>query len=329
MLIAVNLKAIDLNLLLALDRLLATGSVTRASAELGITQPAMSNALRRLRDIVADPIFLKQGRTLVPTAWAAAVRPALARPLGDLEAALATNREFDSRAADATITIAISDYWQFTLLPRLLARLERDAPRVRLYVMATSESVLTNELPRGTVSAAIYLSPRTFQGLHCETFMTDGYACIVRRGHPIKGRTARLEDLARFRHVVVAPRGPWSARLSEVLHRRKLDADIALLTAHNHVALDVVSRTNYIAIVPRQIARQAQRSWPLRVLAPPIPLGDFSLGLFWHTGTDASPLHRWFRAVMIGEAREAYLGITRGPRYASETSVTPTRGIRP
>lgn len=305
---SVNLKAIDLNLLLALDTLLAAGSVTRAAAQLGITQPAMSNTLRRLREIVADPIFVKRGRDLVPTSWATAVRPALARALRDLESALATDRKFDPAVTDATITIAISDYWQFTLLPRLLERLERDAPKVRLHVTAAAESVLANDLPSAVVSAAVFLVPRSFPGLRCETFITDTYACIVRRGHPLKGPRLKLSDLTRFRQVIVAPRGPWHERLNEALHRRGLGIDLALLTAHNQVALDVVSRTDYFAIIPREIALQARRSRPLKLLSPPIPLGDFSLGLYWHASTDASPLHRWFRELMIKEARAAYFG---------------------
>ena len=193
--VLVNLKAIDLNLLFALDRLLLAGSVTQAAAQLGITQPAMSNALRRLREIVADPIFIKQGRVLVPTPWATAVGPVLAQAMRDLESALATERRFDPGTAEATITIAISDFWQFKLLPRLLQRLEGAAPKVRLHVTGISESVLVNDLPRAKVSAAVFLAPRSFPGLHCETFMTDTYACIVRRTHPIKGRKLKLADL--------------------------------------------------------------------------------------------------------------------------------------
>jgi DNA-binding transcriptional LysR family regulator len=87
-----------------------------------------------------------------------------------------------------------------------------------------------------------------------------------------------------------------------------------LLTAHNHVALDVVSRTDHIAVIPSQIARQACETWPLKILSSPVALGEFSLGLYWHLGTDKSPLHRWFREVMLHEAREAYFGSTPAPR---------------
>lgn len=309
-----NLKAIDLNLLVALDTLLTANSVTSAAKHLGITQPAMSNALRRLRDMVGDPIFVKHGHALVPTPWAAAVRPALARALRDLESALGTGQRFDPATAEATVTIAVSDYWQFTLLPPLVERLQQEAPKIRLHVTATAESVLASDLPKGTVSVALYLAPRALSGLHCETFVTDGYACIVRRRHPLKGRHLELGDLARFRQVVVSPRGPWSERLNEALHRAGITTELALMTAHNQVALDVVSRTDCIAIVPKRIARRACQTWPLKMLTPPIPLGEFSLGLYWHESTEASPLHRWFRALMIKEARAAYLGPVPGRR---------------
>ena len=268
----------------------------------------MSNALRRLRDLVGDPVLVKQGRFLVPTAWSSSVRAPLSRALRDLEAAIASDRKFDPSTADATITIAISDYWQFTLLPRLLGRLGREAPRIRLHIVGTSENVLANDLPSGAVSAAVFLVSRTGTGLHCETLLTDSYVFIVRRQHPLRSIKLKLVQLARFRQVAVAPRGPWSEILDEALHRQGLTIEPALLTAHNQVALDTVSQTNHFAVIPGQIARRACESWPLKILASPIALGEFSLGLYWHSRTDESPLHRWFRDLMISEARAAYFG---------------------
>jgi DNA-binding transcriptional LysR family regulator len=303
-----NLSGIDLNLLVALDALVGTSSVTKAARQNGITQPAMSNALRRLRDVCGDPILVKHGRSLVPTPWARDVRPVLARALGDLDAALSTGRSFDPSGAKAAMTIAMSDYWQFSLLPRLLERLGSEAPGLRLRVTPTSERALSRELPAGEVDAAIFLAPRSLTGIRCDAFVTDSYVCALRRGHRVKRGGLTLERYASCRHVVVSPRGPWEQRLDEALRRRGLTLELALETPHIQVALDIVGRTDFVAIIPQRVAQQERRGRSLKLISPPVPLGEFSLGLYWHDSTDSNPLHRWFRRLVIEEARSTYYG---------------------
>lgn len=315
-----NLSGVDLNLLLALDALLATGSVTNAARRIGITQPAMSNALRRLRAVFGDPILIRNGRTMLLTTWSVQVAPRLAEALQLLEASVGHSNHFDPAAATGVLTIAISDYWQFAVLPKLIQRLEREAPKVHLQAMPVSEAVVLSGLARGDASAAIFLAPRSFPGLHSETFVTDSYVGIARVGHAgFKGKTG-VEEWLRHRQIVVTPRGPWFERLSEVAHGKGLSLVASLSTAHQFVALDVASRTNAVAIVPRQIAKQALRRWPIKILPPPIPLGTFSLALYWHVTNDKSPLHRWFRRMVTDEAKSAYFGKESWPRSVSPES---------
>src|SRR5262249_3096370 len=160
--------------------------------------------------------------------WAKSVRPILARGLGDLGAALSTGRSFDPSGAKAAMTLAMSDYWQFSLLPSLLERLGSEAPGLRLHVTPTSERPLSPERPAGEVGAAIFLAPRSSTGIRCETFVTDSYVCALRRGHPVKRGGFTLERYASCRQVVVSPRGPWEERLDEALQRRGLTLELAL-----------------------------------------------------------------------------------------------------
>ncbi len=303
-----NIKNIDLNLLAVLDSLLATGSVTRAAAQAGITQPAMSNALGRLRRSFGDPLFVRSGRNLVPTPRALLLRPALARALADLQSSVDIGLAFDPATARTTLRVAFSDYWHLALLPRLVARIEREAPGVQLQASPVGEHVLADDIPRGAVDAAIFLSPTTLPGMHCETFVNDTYVCVARRDHPIVRTELTLERFAACRQVVVTPQGPWASHLHEAMHRRGLAPQSVLATPHIQVALDIIARTDYLSVLPRQVARQARGKKPLRVWPCPVPTGSFSLGLYWHESTDQSLPHRWFRDLLLTDARAVYAG---------------------
>jgi DNA-binding transcriptional LysR family regulator len=304
----VNLKGIDLNLVVALDALLRTSSVTRAASELGLSQPAVSNALSRLRNALGDPLFVRHGKRLVPTPAALAMQPALRRALGELERAIFPKRSFDPSSARAVLRLAVSDYWQFALLPSLVEWLERHAPGVRLDATPVGERTLAEDLSAGRVDAAIYLNPFAAPGLHAEPLFSDGYVCAVRRGHPLARKRAALADFARYRQVVVTPRGPWSETLDRALQAEGLDPHVALATPHFQVALAIVARTDCATVLPRRIAEQQRVARKLQLLRPPIELGEFSLAVFSHERTSGYPLHDWFRALLSRMARQSYLG---------------------
>jgi DNA-binding transcriptional LysR family regulator len=308
-----NLKGIDLNLVVALDALLRAGSVTGAAAELGLSQPAMSNALARLRVVLEDPLFVRQGKRLVPTPAAIELQPTLRRALAELELAMCSRRRFDPREAGGVLRLAISDYWHFALLPTLVEWLDRHAPGIRLDTMPVGERTVIEDLPAGRVDAAIYLSPLAAPGLRAETLFSDGYVCAVRRRHPLARKRVSLADFASYRQVVVTPPGPWSVALTHALHREQLESRVALATAHFQVALAVVARTNYVTVLPRRIAQRQRVNRTLSLLRTPVPLGEFSLALFWHERTQGYPVHEWFRSALVPMARRSYLGLDSAP----------------
>jgi DNA-binding transcriptional LysR family regulator len=314
---AVNVSGVDLNLLPVLDAVLEVGGVGGAAARLGLSQPAVSNALRRLQESLDVKLFTRHGRRLVPTPAALALAPVVRSALASLDHGLFRAPRFEPRAATGTFTLAISDYWHAVLLPVLIAYLDAHAPGVRLDATPTGEDVLAGALPRGDAHAAIFLHPRTHAGVQSEILISDDYLLVVGRRHPFVGRKLDMRDLAEHRHVVVAPPGPWAEELGQALRRERLVPRIVLVTPQVRVAMDIVSRTDCIAVLPRGVASRLRSEFAVRLLPLPIRTEGFKLALYWHDRCESDPLQQWLRSVVVKLARQVY-----GPS-------TPPRAHRP
>jgi DNA-binding transcriptional LysR family regulator len=305
----VNVNGIDLNLLPVLDAVLESGGVGTAAARLGLSQPAVSNALRRLQDSLDLTLFTRHGRRLVPTPAALALAPVVRSALAALDQRLFRAPRFEPRAAVGTFTLAISDYWHTELLPPLIAHLEVHAPGIKLDATATGEEVLASALARGDVHAAIFLHPRAHAGVDSEILVRDDYVLVVRRGHSFVGRKFDVDELAEQRQVVIAPQGPWAEELGQAFRSTGLAPSVALVTPQIRVALDIVARTDCVAIAPRGVVSRLRAQFAVRLLPVPIQSKGFSLALYWHDRCASDPLQVWLRSVVIKLARQVY-----GPR---------------
>jgi DNA-binding transcriptional LysR family regulator len=302
----VNLRGLDLNLLLVLDALLEEGSVTAAATRLGLSQPAVSNALRRLRETIGQRLFTRHGRSVVPTPAALALRPVVREALTSLERALFRTSQFEPQQARGVVSLAMSDYWHEQLLPPLVEHLEQNAPGLQLETAPSGEEVLAEALPRGAVDAAIFLHPRVHAGIKAEVLVSDGYVLAVRRGHRFATRTPALRELAAERHVLAAPQGPWASQLGAALHREGRTLDVALRTSQMRAAIAIVARTDYVTVLPRRVAEQMRGDLAVRLLPLPVDTDGFSLALYWHERTHDNALQRWWRALVVRLARQVY-----------------------
>jgi DNA-binding transcriptional LysR family regulator len=302
----VNLRNLDLNLLVVLDAVLEEGGVTGAATRLGISQPAVSNALGRLRDALGVPLFVRRGRRVAPTAEARALAPAIRSSLAALDRALSSRAPFTPARATGRFALAISDYWYARMLPRLMAHLARHAPGVQLETVPTGEDVVSRDLAGGAVDAAIFLHPRDVPGVRSEILLSDGYVLVVRSGHPISGPRIDLHDLARHRHVLISPEGPWLRRLVGALAHDGLAATIALRTSQVKVAMEIVAGSDYVTVMARGPADQLRPAFPVRLLPLPMESEGFTLALYWHERTQDDPLAVWLRGVVTDLARKVY-----------------------
>jgi len=289
-----NTKKIDLNLLVALDALLAERNVTRAARRLGLSQPALSAQLARLRDLFGDALFLPAQRGVTPTARAIELEAPVRQALDQVHNVLARGRGFDPATADLTVAIACSDYVQLAVIAPLVLDLRASAPKLRIAIRQLDGALLGPQMEAGMVDLAVMTPSTAPPALRTRRLFHERYVTIARRRHPgVKGKLT-LDDFVTLEHVVVSPRGgglsgPVDTALGKLGRRRR----IAVSTASFLFVPELVARSDLIATVPERLVQgRAER---LQVLEPPLPVEGFAIGLVWHERTHQHPAHRWVR----------------------------------
>lgn len=292
---AVNLRNADLNLLVVLDALLTERHVTRAGKRLGLSQPATSNALDRLRALFDDPLLERAAGGLRPTPRAEALRPLLSATLGS--AADLLGRGAPSLATlRQTVRLGIVDYGVAAYVPSLLERLARTAPGIDLVV-----APWTGDPIRDAVSGALDLivsvySPAVTQ-LHWHFLLRERYVVALRAGHPAARRLTEARWLA-LPHVLVSSRGDQQGPLDAALAERGLSRRVALVVPSFLAVPPIVAATNYTALLPIG-ALSAPSRVGLVVREPPIAVPGFEVGLAWHPRRDHDPATRHVREQLI------------------------------
>ena len=295
-----NLDGVDLNLLRVLDALLTTRHVTRAAERLGLSQPAASHALARLRALLDDPLFVRTPTGLTPTPRAAQLADPLRAALAALEAAVLGGAAFDPATARRTFTVATTDYGSFVMVPPLLERLRRDAPGVDLWVRNTQPDAF-EQLALGDADLAVGpLSPAAARAsIHARLLYEERFVCMVRKGHPAVRRGLDLATLAALSHVLVAPRGAPGGVVDEVLAKHGLARRVALAVPHFLMAPHVVAGSDLVVTIGARVAAAFVELLPLQVFEPPVPVPGFKVSLAWHARTHHDPAHQWLRAAIV------------------------------
>jgi DNA-binding transcriptional LysR family regulator len=296
------LAAIDLNLLVVLRALLRERHVTRAAAQVGLSQSATSHALARLRDLLGDPLLVRRGHALALTPRAVRLLPALERGLSELEGAIASEPEFEPKTARRRFTIGTSDYLQALIMGPLLRKVAASAPHVDLSVVVFPN--LQELIESGGADLALSVSGLESKNASREPFFTESFVCMVRRDHPTIKRRLNMEQYLSARHVVVAPSGTPGSLVDTALAERGLERRIALRVTNFLIAPVVVSETDFINTMPARLAHQLARTYPLRLLPPPLELPSFEYCMFWDPRLEHDPAQRWLRET-VGSAMKA------------------------
>lgn len=295
-----NLPALDLNLLRALQALLAERHVTRAAARLRITQPAMSHSLARLREALGDPILVRTPGGMAPTPRAEAIGPTLERVLAEIDQLFASPKPFDPATSTRRYHVATSDYVELVLLPRLLARLWKEAPSVDVRVV---NLVLPNEtLADGTIDLAVspianFGSPAP-RGIKAQKILDDDFVCVLREDHPFAKRRMTIDDYCALPHALVAPGGQSGSYVDTVLAKIGRTRRVAIQLPHFLAAPHVVRETDVVLTLARRIADVMAPMLGLRRVPPPVEVPGFTMSIVWHERQHADPAHAWFRATL-------------------------------
>ena len=300
-----NLAAIDVNLLVVFDALVNERSVTRAATRVGLSQPAVSNALNRLRTLVGDPLLIRSAREMIPTPRALELAGPIHRALSEIQRALDAASTFDPKSAERTVRLAVTDYVAVVLLPRLLHRLARLAPRIDVETQPLNGNLPSDDLRSGRVDLAFGNFPQPVSSpLRQQALFNEEFVCVMRRDHPRAGRRLTLAQFVKLSHVLVSPRGERTGIVDRKLAERGLARRVALTTAHFMVAPTVVSRTDLITTLPRRGAEALGEALRLRLIAPPLRLPRFTISIVWHGRTDEDPQGRWLREQVRNLCRE-------------------------
>lgn len=288
-------RKLDLNLLVALDALLAERNVTRAASRLHVSQPALSAQLARLRVIFDDQLLLPAQRGMVPTARALELQEPLRRALDEVRRVTVTGGGFEPAEASLTLTVAASDYVQVTVLLDFTLRLRKEAPGVRIAIRTLDGAAVGGQMERAEIDLALMTAETAPKNLRRRLLFEESYKAIVRRNHPRIRRTLTLKALTKEEHVIVSPRGGnFSTAIDVALSAVGVTRRVALSAASFLFVPEIISRSDLIAFIPSRLVHD--RADRLAIFEPPIKVPGFAISLLWHDRTHDHPAHAWIRS---------------------------------
>ena len=298
-----DLARLDLNLLLVFHHLLREKRVSAVATVLGMSQPAVSSALGRLRSSLGDELFLRTQRGMEPTPYALQLAEPVATALDGLQQALNVRASFDPATSERSFTLAMTDVGEMYFLPVLMDALAGAAPGVTLNVVAVTSASLKDDMASGRTDLALGLLPQLQAGFFQQALFRQPYVCLMRESHPLthaEGLT--LYDFATASHVRVMAAGTGHGRIdaaiSETLERQGVQRRIRL-TVPNYVALgDVLGHSDLIATVPERFAQRVTSPFALTTRPLPLAVDGSAIHQFWHARLHKDPGHQWLRELV-------------------------------
>jgi DNA-binding transcriptional LysR family regulator len=295
----VHLNRIDLNLFVVLDTIYTEGGITRAAEKLHLTQPAISHALARLREMFGDPLFEREGRAMVPTPLARRVIEPLRRTLRSLEITLNEASQFDPASSEKRFTIAVRDVLESTLLPTFMQRVTRLAPKVEIAVVRANRRELESELSMGTIDAAMDVLLPLTDSVKRKRVALDPLVVVARKSHPTVKRKLNLVTYLKQNHILVSSRRSGPGLEDVELSRQGLQRRIRLRCQHYFSACRVVSQTDLILTMPESYARIASRMFDNQLIPLPFLMPTMDAYLYWHANAESEPANCWLRQQLI------------------------------
>ena len=288
----------DLNLLVTLEALLAEQNVTKAANRLHLSQPAVSAQLSRLRDLFDDPLLIPAQRGMTPTAKALELLDPLRHALDQVRAALAEHRHFDPGNAKLTLAIACTDYLQAVVARPLAVALRKEAPGVRIALRHLDPLQLEAQMVRGDVDLALMTPEHGPGSLRARRLFDERYVLIGRKRHPGLRRGLTVEEFARLDHVIVSLRGgDFTTPVDDGLAALGYQRNVALSAASFLIVPEIVSHSNFVALVPERLVRD--RRDELKIVECPFPVPGFTVSMLWHERNHGHSGQRWVRETVM------------------------------
>jgi DNA-binding transcriptional LysR family regulator len=294
-----NLRDIDLNLLVIFNQLLIDRRVSTTADKLGLSQPAVSNALKRLRTLLKDELFVRTARGMEPTPYALHLIEPIGYALSTLQNALNQRDSFDPATSERTFTLGVTDIGEIYFMPTLMAMLSIEAPKIKISTLRHNTGHLSDDMAAGNVDIAIGLLPSLTTGFFQRRLFKQRYMCLFRQGHPKARNPISLAQYKSLPHVGVTSTNTGHSEVDEWLTRKGISRDIHLHVPHFVAVGHILQSSDLIATVPERFAQKCSGPFQLETSPLPFNLPEIAINLFWHAKYNREPANMWLRKRII------------------------------
>ena len=294
-----ELSDIDLNQLVLFQQLMVERSVSKAAEKLGLTQPAVSNTLAKLRRQFGDDLFVRTPKGMMPTPFAEQLAEPIGYALGMIHSGLNQNSRFDPASVRRSVTVGMTDIGEIVFLPELVERLRREAPGVSLCTVRTTATTLRSDMEAGKVDLAIGPLPQLKAGFFQRRLFRQRYVCLFRKGHPLDRKRLTLADFKAAEHLVIVSAGTGHGKVDELVRRAGIERTVRLTIPHFVSVGHILRRSDMVATVTERLAECLVEPFDLTFRPHPIDLPEIAINLFWHAKVHRSPAHLWLRSVIF------------------------------
>ena len=293
----INLRQLDLNLLVTLDVLLSEHNVTRAAERLNFSQPAVSAHLAKLRDIFKDPLLLPGPRGMRATQRGDELREPLRQALAVLSQGIAPASPFEPALAKQTWRIAASDYAELTILQSVLNPLRLSAPDTQLAVFEKAASQrLLRQMEQGSIDLAFHTMNEAPAQLRQRVLFTEHYILACRMGHPVLKKRPTLSQFCQLEHIIVSPDGGGFSGVTDgVLAKAGLSRKVVLSVPHFLLVPSILESSDLVAMLPSRLLKNNKT---LQIFKPPIDIPGYEMAMLWHERSHRDPAHQWLRELV-------------------------------
>jgi DNA-binding transcriptional LysR family regulator len=294
-----ELNDIDLNLLVVFHQLMIERRVSKVADHLGLTQPAVSNSLAKMRRLFADDLFIRTPAGMIPTPFAEQLSEPVGYALSMIHGGLNQQTKFDPAKARINVTIGMTDIGEIVFLPRLIERLSREAPRVALSTVRNYAVNLRDDMEAGRVDLAIGLLPQLKAGFFQRRLFRQRYVCLFRSGHRLDRKKLSLADFRAAEHLVVISAGTGHGKVDDLLHKAGIERLVRLTVPHFVGVGHILQSTDLVATVPERLAERLAEPFGLVWRPHPVKLPEVAINAFWHAKVHRSPASQWLRGIVF------------------------------
>jgi DNA-binding transcriptional LysR family regulator len=318
----VHLSQVDLNLFVVLEAIYREGNLTRAGRQLKLTQPAMSHALKRLRELLKDPLFIREGANMVPTPFSRNMINDVRQALQILEVNLYENRNFDPAHTRRNFMVGFWELMEAMILPALAGTLTRAAPEISITTLRVKRREIEAELSSGALDLALDVPINMSDTIRHRPLFSDGVVVVARQRHPAIGRELDLDTYLAQDHILVSSRRYGPSLVDTELNRKGKSRRIVLRCQNYFAACRAASETDMLLTMPEHYAEMLNRNFENRLHPFPLKtLQSLDIHMYWHESVDNDPPNRWLREEItriVEESMQASAGMKRPPKRSNQ-----------